>query len=159
LIPFFTGKIASIRRPDVQRYVTERSGDVSPATVRKELNTLTHMLGLAVEWELIPFNPAQRVKSPRLPAGRVRYLQPTELRALIDASLDWLKPIVALAASTGMRRSEIIGLRWLDVDMMNGRIMLPQTKNGEGRIVYLNRLAQSAIASLPFNENTKPTNK
>jgi integrase len=159
LMPFFAGKIASIRRSDVQRYVTKRSGDISPATVRKELNTLTHLLSLAAEWEIIPFNPGQRVKSPKLPAGRVRYLQPTELRALIEASLDWLKPIVALAASTGMRRSEIVGLRWLDVDMLHGRIMLRQTKNGEGRIVYLNKSAQSAIASLPIDGNTKPTDR
>src|SRR5215471_2567702 len=37
--------------------------------------------------------------------------------------------------------------------------MLPQTKNGEGRIVYLNRLTESAFASLPFDENTKPTDR
>lgn len=37
--------------------------------------------------------------------------------------------------------------------------MLPQTKNGEGRIVYLNKFAESAFASLPFDENTKPTDK
>jgi len=37
--------------------------------------------------------------------------------------------------------------------------MLPQTKNGEGRILYLNRLTESAFASLPFDENTKPTDR
>lgn len=89
----------------------------------------------------------------------VRYLQPTELKVLIDACLDWLQPIIALAVSTGMRRSEIVGLRWMDVDLLHDRIMIPQTKNGEGWIVYLNKLAQSAIASLPFNENTNPTDK
>jgi len=106
LIPFFAGRIAAIRRADVQRYVTKRSGDVAPGTVRKELNTLTHLLSLSVEWEIIPFNPAQRIKSPRLPAGRVRYLQPGELRALIEASLDWLKPIVD---TRGQHRNEEIG--------------------------------------------------
>jgi integrase len=116
-------------------------------------------MGLAVEWEIIPFNPAQRVKSPRVPAGRVRYLQPTELRVLIEASLDWLQPIVAIAASTGMRRSEIVRLPWIDVDTLHGRIMLPQTKNGEGRFVYPNKFAESAFASLQFDENTLPTHK
>jgi integrase len=55
-----------------------------------------------------------------------------------------------------MRRGEVLGLRWLDVDSKGGRIMLPQTKNGEGRIVYLNKLAQAALASLP-REDAKPT--
>ncbi len=40
-----------------------------------------------------------------------------------------------VATTTGMRRSEIPGLRWLDVDVTHARIMLPQTKNGDGRIV------------------------
>lgn len=159
LVRFFPGRLAAIRRADVQRYVTKRSGEVSPHTVLKELNTLKHLLGLAVEWEIVPYNPSHKVKSPRVPAGRVRYLQPTELRVLVEASLDWLQPIVAIAASTGMRRSEIVGLRWMDVDMLHDRIMLPQTKNGEGRIVYLNKFAESAFASLPFDENTKPTDK
>ena len=94
-----------------------------------------------------------------MPAGRVRYLQPTELKVLIEASLEWLRPIIALAASTGMRRSEIVGLRWMDVDLLHDRLILPQTKNGEGRIVYLNQFAQNALESVAFDKNTKPTDK
>lgn len=47
-----------------------------------------------------------------------------------------------------MRRSEILGLRWLDVDLSNCRILLPQAKNGEGRIVYLNQSALAAIRAV-----------
>lgn len=148
LIPFFNCPIASIRRQDVQRYITHRSGEVSAYTVQKELNVLKHMLSLAVEWEIVPVNNAHGVKSPRVPAGRVRYLQPTELGALLKACPDWLRPIVALAFCTGMRRSEIVGLRRMDVDLSGKRIMLPQTKNGEGRIVYLNQFAMAAIESV-----------
>jgi integrase len=147
---FFSCKLAAIRRVDVQRYVTKRSGEASAHSVQKELNVLKHLLNLSVEWEMIPFNPAQGVKSPRVPAGRVRYLQPTELRTLIEACPEWLRPIVALAVSTGMPRGEILGLRWLDVDMMSNRILLPQTKNGDGRIVYLNQSAQAVLRSLTF---------
>ena len=131
--------MGNIRRAEIQLYVTRRAGEVSPGSVTKELNVLKHLLGLAVEWELIPFNPALKVKAPRVPAGRVRYLQPTELRALLAACPDWLRPIAALAAFTAMRRGEILNLRWLDVDMKGGRLLLPQTKNGEGRVVYLNQ--------------------
>ena len=46
-----------------------------------------------------------------------------------------------------MRRGEILGLRWLDIDLAQGRVMLPQTKNGEGRIVYLNEGAQASVLS------------
>jgi integrase len=55
-----------------------------------------------------------------------------------------------------MRRGEVLGLRWLDIDFKGGRIMLPQTKNGDGRIVYLNTLAQQALAAVPQGK-AKPT--
>lgn len=158
LKPFFAGKLAAIRRATIARYITARCALVSNATVVKELNVLKHLLKLAVEeWEYIPVNPATGVKAPKPAPGRIRYLQPTELRAVLEAAPEWLKPLIALAAGTGMRRSEILRLRWLDVDLRNSRILLTQTKNGEGRIVYLNQLALRAIESLPVNEKTKPT--
>lgn len=159
LKPFFNCPLASVRRQDVQRYITQRSGKASPYSIQKELNVIKHLLRLSIEWELIPFNPAQGIKSPRVPAGRVRYLQPNELRALVLACPVWLRPIVALAAMTGMRRGELLGLRWLDVDMTQGCILLPQTKNGEGRIVYLNEGAQAVLASASRTPEAKITDR
>ena len=150
--------MGNIRRAEIQQYVTRRAGEVSPGSVTKELNVLKHLLGLAVEWELIPLNPALKVKAPRVPAGRVRYLQPTELRALLAACPDWLRPIAALAAFTAMRRGEILNLRWLDVDMKGGRLLLPQTKNGEGRVVYLNQLAADVIKG-QWSKGVKATDR
>lgn len=155
--PFFAGELRAIRRATVQRYITARLVDVSNATVTKELNVLKHLLELAVnEWEYIPVNPARRIKPPKAPPGRVRYLQPTELRAVLASAPGWLRPIIALAVATGMRRSEILKLRWLDVDLNGRRVLLPHTKNGEGRIVYLNQLALQAIDRLPVSEKTRP---
>ena len=159
LSPFFNTKLSSIRRVDIQRYITKRSSEVSAYTVQKELNVIKHLLRLAVEWELIPFNPAQGIKSPKVPAGRVRYLQPTEFTLLIDSSPGWLKLIMVLAVSTGMRRSEILNLRYLDIDLANQRILLPQTKNGDGRVVYLNRTSQDALLSIPASAQRKSTER
>jgi integrase len=155
---FGSTKLAKIHRSDVQRYVTDRAGEASPGSVIKELNVLKHMLSLAVEWDLIPFNPTDKIKSPRVPAGRVRYLQPTELRAVIAECPDWLRPIVALAAFTAMRRGEILGLRWLHVDLHGLRLMLSQTKNGEGRIVHLNQLAADVIKA-QWSKSVRPADR
>ncbi|HTR26528.1 MAG TPA: site-specific integrase [Terriglobales bacterium] len=160
LKPCFAGELRAIRRATAQRYVTARLADVSGATVTKELNVLKHLLELAVsEWEYIPVNHVRRLKPPKVAPGRVRYLQPTELRAVMEACPLWLRPIVALAAATGMRRSEILKLRWVDVDLKGGRILLPQTKNGEGRIVYLNTLAVQAISFVAPKDVTRSTNR
>lgn len=158
LKPFFACDLRAIRRATVQRYITARCAQVSNATVAKELNVLKHLLRLAVEeCEFIPANAAHGVKPPKPAPGRVRYLQPGELRVVLEAAPAWLRPIIALAVSTGMRRSEILGLRWLDIDLNGGRALLSNTKNGESRIVYLNRLAVQAIESLPVSKKTKPT--
>ena len=141
-------KLSAIRKLDIQRYVTERAVEVSAGSVRRELAALKHIFSLAVEWELIPVSPAQRVKAAEDAAGPRALLQPTELRALLEACPDGLREIVALAVSTGMRRGEVMGLRYLDVDLSNRRILLPQTKNGDSRIVYLNAMAMMVLKSV-----------
>ncbi|MGH9468504.1 MAG: tyrosine-type recombinase/integrase [Terriglobales bacterium] len=146
LKPFFAGQLKAIRRADVQRYVAARAGKASAYSILHELTCIKHLLRLAVEWELLPINPAHGVRGPKPPAGRVRYLQPGELRAVVTVAPEWLRPIIALAVSTGMRRGEILGLRWLDLDLPGRRVVLPQTKNGEGRIVYLNDAGAASIA-------------
>lgn len=150
--------LAQIRRKDVEHFVSNRTG-VKPASVVHELNVLKRMLRLAVEWDLVPFNPAAGVKGPKVPPGRLRYLQPTELRVVLEACPSWLQPIVCLLVFTGMRRGEVLGLRWLDVDLKGERILLSQTKNGTGRVVWLNDGAQRVLGLLAskLSENAKST--
>jgi integrase len=145
---FGTMQLSQIRRRDVQAYMTDRLAEVAVETARKEFFVLSHMLTLAVDWELIPANVAKSVELPKAPAGRIRYLQPTELHAVLAACPEWLRPIAALLAFTGMRRSEVLGLRWLDIDRKGERILLSQTKNGDARTVWLNTLACDVIDSL-----------
>jgi integrase len=157
LKPFFTGELRAIRRSDVSRYISERALKVSAATVVKECNTLKRLLAPAVEWEIIPFNPALRmsVLKGKIGKGRVRYLQPTELRALVEAAPDWLRAIIILAVFTGMRRGELLGLRWLDLDIRARRIFLPETKNGEPRTVYLNVPALAVFEALAPDRDSR----
>jgi integrase len=83
----------------------------------------------------------------------------TDDRPIAIARADWLRPIVALAVLTGMRRGEIMSLRWIDVDLSQCRLYLPQTKNGEGRMVYLNEGAQAVLSSMPCAPEVSITNK
>lgn len=147
LKPFFNCDIAAIRRLDVQKYVTARGGKASPHSISKEQTILKHLLRMAVEWEIIPMSPADRVKAVPVPAGRVRYLQPLELRILINACPKWLQPIVTFALNTGARRGEIVKMRWMDLDQ--NRLLLRQTKNGTSRIAYLNQAALNVIMAQP----------
>jgi integrase len=114
----------------------------SPATIDKYLKNLSHVFSVAVnQWGWLESNPASKVKSPKLPRGRVRFLDDEERQRFLDAckqsSNQWLYPCAILALSTGMRQGELMGLSWKDVDLKKGFIILHETKNGERRRVPL----------------------
>ncbi len=78
---------------------------------------------------------------PHLAENNVRqgYFEHSEYLALKKALPSYLRPVVTLAYHTGMRKEEILGLQWLQVDLMEGKINLkPQdTKNNEARVIYM----------------------
>ncbi len=157
LRPFFGGKLVSAISPqEVERFLMERSKKVSAATVRKEGGVLKRFLSYARKKKWIDTNPAADVSLPKAPAGRLRYLHPGEFQALLEHCPPAIRPIVKIAAYTGMRRSEILSLRWLDVDFISRQINLRQSKNGEGRTVYLNDLAVEVFRSVRLDTKTKP---
>ena len=137
-----------ITRKTAADYISTRSETVAPGTIQKEISVLKHALRLAVEWELLNNNPAQGAKLPKLPQGRTRYLSPSELKAALGAAPEWMRVPLALAAFTGMRRGELLGLRWMDVDLEGRRVYLRETKNGSLRVLALNGLALSVFGSL-----------
>ncbi len=141
-----------ITRRTVADYILERSKTVSAGTVAKEFATLNHALRLAVEWELLIVNPAQGAKLPRQSEGRTRYLSPKDFKDALVAAPDWMRAPMALAAFTGMRRGEILGLYWKDVDLANNRVYLTETKNGTLRVLALNKLAVMVLQSCPVGE-------
>ncbi|MGM0575081.1 MAG: tyrosine-type recombinase/integrase [Myxococcota bacterium] len=121
---------------------TSQGNRRAPATVVRYLAALSHALTVAVkEWGWLDSNPMAKVRKPREPRGRVRYLSDEErdrlLRACADSRNPYLYPVVVLALSTGMRKGEVMGLRWRDVDLERGRVVLHETKNGERRVVPL----------------------
>jgi len=123
--------------------------DRGPATVVRYLAALSHVFTVAVkEWGWLENNPMRKVGKPTEPRGRVRFLSDDTtdgidgertrlLNACKKSSNPYLHTIVVLALSTGMRQGEILNLRWPDVDLNNGRIILHETKNGERRVVPL----------------------
>lgn len=112
----------------------------SPATANRFLSALSKAFSVAVkEWQWLQENPLRRVQKEQEPPGRVRYLSDEERERLLTAcrksKLPELHLIVMLALTTGMRRGEIVGLHWPDVDLERRLIVLNKTKNRERRSV------------------------
>jgi len=100
-----------------------------------------HDLGKAVDWNKLDKNPCDKVQGPTLPPGRKRFLTPEELRAILDHCDEWLRGLVLVLVLTGLRRSELLKLRWRDVDLKHETLTLGVTKNGDDRIVDISPLA------------------
>lgn len=94
-------------------------------------------------------NPARRIKREKEGQGRVRFLSDDERVKLLEAckAIDpgQLYTMVVITLSTGMRKSEVLGLKWEDVDVKKGVILLHDTKNKERRRLPVRGMALSLL--------------
>lgn len=146
--------LAKLTSSDIATYRDERLKTVAPATIVRELNTISHAIEIATrEWGLwVPRNPVKLVRRPPVPRGRTRRLKEGEEQRLLDACergrTPLLKPLIVLAIETGMRRGELLDLRWKHVDLKRAVAHLELTKNGDSRDVPLSRRAVQALQEL-----------
>ena len=104
------------KRPVKRSRGRQNAAGVSPQTVRHIRSTLRRALADAVRDGLAGRNAAADARPPYAPHRPIVYLTVPDLRRLIDATRDdELGPLYALAASTGLRLGELLGLSWADI--------------------------------------------
>jgi len=141
LRPFFGDHLLSEITPSVvNEYKMKRRKDgVGPASINRELAILKNAFNIALkQWGWVRENPVTRIPMEKEPKDRVRYLTDQEFERLHNACPDWLKPIVLIARHTGMRKENILSLRWEQVDLFRRVIYLEHTKNDERLGIPLN---------------------
>jgi integrase len=140
-------KLSHIRYLDVETYMnhlmqkpTKHNTPRADASVNREMATLRHVLTKAVEWDMMERNPFEKGKSLllKLDNGRIRYLTENEAGKLLGEckSQTHLHRIVSCAINTGMRRGEILTLKWNQI--RNGFIYLEKTKTKNKREIPIN---------------------
>jgi integrase len=137
-----TPALISEARVSLAREGGPKGRPAAAGTQARYLAALRHVFGVAVrEWEWMSENPVQRVKPPKEPRGRVRYLSDEErerlLRACEASDERRLYPLVVLAISTGARQGELLGLRWQHIDLERGVAIIEESKNGDRRSLSL----------------------
>ena len=82
---------------------------------------------------------------------RLRFLAIEECQTLINCCPPHLKPIVQVALHTGMRKSEILNLRWEQVDLVHRFVLLDMTKNGERREIPIDTTLWNMLNEMPHS--------
>lgn len=127
------------------------------------------MFTMAVKWGRAQRNPVKEVKMFKEPKGRERILSEEEEGRLLEAvesttKSQHLTPIIITALNTGMRKGEILNLKWSNVDFKGRVITVEGTKNGEIRKIPMNQKLTEALGNAKkiacneyvFSENGKP---
>lgn len=173
LKPYFKNKYLAAIGPElVEGYKAMRKGElyrkkpVAPASINRELALLKTIMGKAVEWKRIAVNPiaGKAVKKFREEEQEMRFLTTEEAQRLVNAASGPLKSFLIVALNTGMRRNEILSLRWENLDIAQGEIIVrPEvSKSKKRRVVPMNGEVAAALLGIekrgPFvfyNADTK----
>jgi len=130
LSPYFAQKyLHEITPLDIEKYKMERVRQVTPRTVNIEVKFLKALYNKAISWGKADRNPGNEVKMFQEDSGRVRYLEKDEISRLVRACPDHLRPIVITALNTGMRKREILDLKWDDIDLGQKTIYIISAKS------------------------------
>ena len=163
--PISAIKLDCLSQKDAAQFRDRRLPDGNRAT-EYDLVLLRHAWNIATrEWGWkIPENPFSAIRFPKPSPARERRLHPNE-RLLIEQGSKtrvwYLWPLIAIALETGMRKSELLKLRWSHIYIEKKRLVIPNTKNGSSRVIPLSRNTLEILRDLeivndrvfPISEN------
>lgn len=147
-------RIADVKRSDVAR-LHNKIGRTAPYEANRVLALISTMFSKAEEWGLVEEghrNPASRIQ-PFKERSRDRWITPEELPLLVEAvnaePSPYVRAAIRLYLLTGMRRNEVLRLRWRDIDFERREIRLEDTKAGRSHTVPLSSAAEAVLRELP----------
>lgn len=132
--------LAHVKPEHLQRYYSEKlTGNLSAQTVRHHHTALHKALQTAVEWGLLNRNVADAVSPPRVQRPEMQTWSEEDIARFIEAAKDSsYYALFYTALFTGMRRSELLALRWQDVDLMLSQVYVSRSMHvlKGGRVIF-----------------------
>ena len=166
ILEFFgeTKQLYRITSLDIEEFKKKRKDTLtqwkrirSDIAVNRELETLRHMLNKAVEWGMLDENPFDKFKGPILfeeKNDRVRYLTEDEIKRLLAVSPSYLKNIIKAALLTGLRKGDLLNLKWSNVDLEKGILSYSEQKKRDRlRMKVLNSDMVDLLMGIPKGES------
>lgn len=118
------------------------------SSINRYLEIMSKVFNLGVDNELVSSNPVAKVKKLLEDNHKIRFLTAEEETRLFKHLPEFLKPIVITALQTGMRRGEILTLKWSNIDFEFGFIELLQTKSGKARKIPISDKLRKVLESI-----------
>lgn len=139
---------------DIERYKARRRKKVKGPTVNRELATLSHLMGWARRLGYVATNPVSDVK--RFPENEDAWawLTDDEIGALLEAckqeraKAPHLFPIILLALDTGLRKGELLALRWDDLDLSRRQLHVRRRKTKSRSMIPMTKRAAAALRTI-----------
>ena len=142
-------RLDEITVPMIRKYLNVVRERASIATANRHHTTMQSIFSRAKEWgDFSGDNPFTHIKKEREPAHRLRYLEKDEIPRLLEACEPRIRPVVLTAIHTGMRRGEILGLAWENLDLQRGIIYVLQSKSGKPREIPITPVLREALLAL-----------
>lgn len=162
LTPFFGDmRLDEIEVEHIETYKAKKlKGKRAAKTVNNQLTVLHRLFAVACEWKKLAHPPA--IKWLKAPEPEFDFLSFAEADALIANALPAARPLIVTAVRTGLRLGELLALRWDDVDLVGGRLVVRRSvtrgivgtpKSGRKREVPL---SQQALDTLRVHREETP---
>ncbi len=143
-------RAAEIQPRDLSQWATEKRKSRSDGTVNRYLAMASSVFSHAVQQGWLDSNPMRDVKRGKEAPGREVYLTPEQYQLLSKHAAPELRPLLLCAVSTGMRRGDLLALRWQDVDLSEGTLLVraETTKTGKQRRVPMCQPLRESLGEL-----------
>ncbi len=150
LLKFFSKMpLSNVTSWHVEKFKSQRKEEgKSLSTINRELTVLKRVFNLGIEWKLTTQNPVKGVKFFKIPLEKLRVLSEEEFQRLFNSATPHLRPILLTAVSTGMRRGEVLNLRWDDIDFKTGVIFVRDSKSYESRAIPMSENLKEGLKQL-----------
>lgn len=168
VIPWFKEKgvkLVDVTVELLQEYVDEKStkgrmdgtGGLSPSSIRRHKNIVHQTLAEAVKNGLLPSNPCQYVELPKSVRYESHYYTAKQLNELFEAIQDEpLCPLLKITAIYGLRRSEVLGLKWDSINFDAGTVTIRHTVSVVTKTVEKDKTKNSSsYRSFPLTEEAQ----
>lgn len=142
-----------VKRVDIQKFLNEKSQVLSPGYLAQVKVVIADAFNVAEMDKMILHNPCKKLKLPPVPRQDINPFNQKEIQLLLDTAGhgSFMYNIIYLALHTGMRRGEICGLKWTDINFTKKSIMVIQQAKIEGGELILGSLkTKSSLRPIPI---------